>query len=196
MSRPDQTAEQRQRLLPIVARAFAELGYRRATTAELARRCQVRENILYRLWADKKAMFVASIEYVHQGSAETWATLLRADDSGRSPAERVLEYEAEHYGELGLYRIVYAGLSETDDPGIHRALRHMYGRYHRFIARQIAEHRGEGGKDSRQDAELAAWAIVGLGSVSNVGRELGLISGRRREQLFRKLGRLLLEERD
>ena len=46
MPRPNQTLEKRRELLPVIARAFAELGYRRATTAELARRCGVRENIL------------------------------------------------------------------------------------------------------------------------------------------------------
>ena len=39
--------EQRRReLAPLLARAFAELGYRRATTAELAVRCGVQEKAL------------------------------------------------------------------------------------------------------------------------------------------------------
>ena len=42
MPRPNQTAQRRKQLLPVIARAFAELGYRRATTAELAQRCKVR----------------------------------------------------------------------------------------------------------------------------------------------------------
>lgn len=41
MPRPSRLPEKRRELLPTVARAFAELGYRRATTAELARRCGV-----------------------------------------------------------------------------------------------------------------------------------------------------------
>ena len=61
MPRSDQTDEKREKLLPIVARTFAECGYRRATTAKLAQRCKVRENILHRLWPDKKTMFLASM---------------------------------------------------------------------------------------------------------------------------------------
>lgn len=38
MPRPSRREEQRKELLPILARAFADLGFRRATTAELARR--------------------------------------------------------------------------------------------------------------------------------------------------------------
>ena len=51
MPRPSKADERRRELLPLVAEAFSELGYRRATTAELAARCGVQENILYRLMA-------------------------------------------------------------------------------------------------------------------------------------------------
>jgi AcrR family transcriptional regulator len=64
------------RMLPLVARAFADLGYRRATTAALAKRCGVRENVLYRAWPDKKAMFIASIEFVWQLSMDIWQGLV------------------------------------------------------------------------------------------------------------------------
>ena len=177
----------------MVAQAFAELGYRRTTTAELARRCGVRENILYRLWPDKKAMFVASIEYVYQRLSKTWAELLRDQNAPGSPAERLLEYESRHRGDLGLYRIVFAGLSETDDPEIREALQQMYGRFHRFIRRQVAAHRDGRTNGSLPGAELSAWAIVGLGTVANIGRELGLLTGSRQRRLIADVGKLLLE---
>ena len=79
MPRPNRTAERRRELIPVIARAFTELGYRRSTTAELARRCEVQENILYRLWPDKRAMFIAAIE--HMAFDES----LRADLSRRGP---------------------------------------------------------------------------------------------------------------
>ena len=49
MPRPDRSPDRRRELAPVLARAFAELGYRRATTAELAERCGVQEKALYRL---------------------------------------------------------------------------------------------------------------------------------------------------
>src|SRR5438132_3322579 len=97
MARPSQTSQKRRELLPVVARAFAELGYRRTTTADLARRCGVRENILYRLWPDKRAMFIASIEYVFERSAAVWRRLLAdAAAADVSAAEKLLAYEASH----------------------------------------------------------------------------------------------------
>ena len=192
MARPNQTTERRKQLIPIVARTFAELGYRRATTAELARRCDVQENILYRLWPDKKAMFIAAIDYVYDLSVMLWQRLLCEGDGQSSAAQRLLAYESKHHGEFGHYRIVFAGLNETDDPDIRAALARMYKRYERFVQRQIAAHRGE--EDGPlPPAALTAWAVIGLGTVANIVRELGLVSERRRVRLIGDVGRFLLD---
>ncbi|MGD8452048.1 MAG: TetR/AcrR family transcriptional regulator [Phycisphaerae bacterium] len=193
MARPSNTDERRKALVPVVAHTFAELGYRRTTTAVLARRCEVQENILYRLWADKKAMFIAAIEYVYEMSVAIWRKMLQAQDDGRTTAERLLAYEAEHFGEFGHYRIVFAGLSETDDPDIRAALADMYRRYHRFIQREIRAHREERGCDGAPEATLAAWAVIGLGTVTGIARELTLLGDRQRRRAFGEIGRTLLE---
>ncbi len=196
MARPNLSAARRQQLLPEVARTFAELGYARTTTAELARRCGVRENILYRLWRDKQAMFIASIDYVYQLSSEIWRSLLRPGGSMLSAAERLLRYEARHHGEFGFYRIVFAGLSETRDPEIRAAVSRMYRRFHRLLCRQVETHRKRSRGRRRPDAALSAWALVGLGTVANIGREFGLLSPGARLRLLEQAGRLLLEGRD
>lgn len=194
MSRPSQADQRRERLLPIVAKSFAELGYRRTTTAELATRCKVRENILYRLWKDKKAMFIASIEYVYALSAETWQDILARNGEGQPAAERLLQYEAQHYGESGLQRLVFAGLSETNDPQIRQALRTMYRRFHRFIREQIADYRG-GREPEGPDALLSAWAVVGLGTLASIAQELGLLKAGERKRFMAQVGQLLIEGR-
>ena len=193
MARPSQLEERRQELTPIVAAAFAELGYRRTTTAELARRCGVRQNILYRLWPDKKAMFIAAIDHIYQLCTAIWKQLLEQNGSGKSSARAVLEYSSQHHGEYGLYRIVFAGLSETDDSDIRTALQQMYRRFQRYIVRQIMAHRGLDSKQAKREAEFAAWGFVGLGTLTDLGRELRLFSDRRRTEMFKGMGTLLLE---
>ncbi len=195
MPRPNQSAEKRQQLLPHIARAFAELGYRRATTSELARRCGVRENILYRLWPDKKAMFVACIDFVWRFSRRIWQGLLEGSRKGADPADLILAYESTHHGEFGFYRIVFAGLSETDDPEVREAVRLMYMRFHRFLCDQIVAHRAKGPGRVGPDAELAAWALIGLGTAASIGREFALFTPAARVSLIREAGRLLLEGR-
>jgi AcrR family transcriptional regulator len=188
MSRKNLSDERRRELVAVIAAAFAELGYRRATTALLAERCGVQETTLYRLWPDKRAMFVAAIEYVGSNSEDIWRQAMAAGDNSRSAAQRVLEYESAHLGEFGLYRILFAGWSETDDEQIAAALRGVYARFLRFIRERVAEHRAAVSPPELPAADLTAWALVGLATAANLGRELGLLGDRKRRQLLAEVG--------
>jgi hypothetical protein len=74
-------------------------------------------------------------------------------------------------------------------------MRALYGRFQRFAKRQVEAHRA--GADARglPDAGSVAWAIVGLGTVANIGRELGLLSARARREVVGEVGRTLLGRR-
>ncbi len=192
MPRPDRSPERRRELAPVLARAFAELGYRRATTAALAQRCGVQEKALYRLWPDKRAMFLAALDQVFAESEAVWERLASAGGGGGSPAERLLVHESEHHGEHRLYRIVFAGLSETDDAHIRAALAALYGRFQRLIQGHVERHRGARKRAADLDPGLVAWAIVGLGTVANIGRELEVLKPRARARLLREVGGRLL----
>ena len=195
MARTNRSEERRAELLPVVASVFAELGYRRTTTAALADRCEVQETTLYRLWKSKKAMFIASIEHVYDVSTAAWDSLLGARDDDLTPAERLLEYEATHHGEYGLYRIVFAGLSESDDDDVRSALQRMYRRYRDFIVRRLAEHAEQRGVESGLPVESAAWGLIGIGMITSTGRELGLLDDGDRSRLWSDVARLLVEGR-
>lgn len=196
MVRTSQSEERRREFVPILARAFAELGYRRASTAELAERCGVRENILYRLWKDKRAMFIASLDYIYTLAESRWrASAVGAGDS-RGKAEKMLLYEASHHGEFGHYRVVFAGLSEADDPVIRKALQDMYRKFVRFIAEQVAALRGASGPQSEArspDVVDSAWAMVGLGTILDIAKELNLMTATQRQRVLLSAGRLLMK---
>lgn len=194
MPRPNRLHEQRRELLPVVAQTFAELGYRRTTSAELAARCGVRENILYRLWPTKKAMFIAAIGAVYELTVECWRGVLERPEDGGSAAHRLLEYEARHLGRSGQYRIIFAGLNETDDREIRAALADMYRRFHAFVRDRMLEHRGGSKRSARAAAESLAWAIVGLGTVTSITRELRLLDDAARRTLMTSIGGRLLDE--
>ena len=55
-----------------IAAAFAELGYRRATSSKLAVRCGVKEQILYRQWRGKREMFVDAVIYITDNIISIW----------------------------------------------------------------------------------------------------------------------------
>ncbi|MHB1033040.1 MAG: TetR/AcrR family transcriptional regulator [Pirellulales bacterium] len=194
MPRPNQTDQQRKKLLPIVCQVFSELGYRRATTAELAARCGVRENILYRLWPDKKAIFVAAIDDLFHRRGEVWADLIARQPDPEQATKRLVAYEARHQGEFGFYRVVFTALAETDDPEIRDALVRMYRGFHDLVKRQVEVGRGKGTRKlSALPADAAAWALIGLATVSNISRLLELLTPRKREQVFAAIAEYLVE---
>lgn len=198
MARPNKSHEKRAELLPIVASAFSELGYRKATTKALAARCGVQENILYRLWADKKAMFVASIDYLFDATMARWQSMIdaaAADPGGPTASERILAYDAAHRGESGFYRITFAALSETDDKDVRDALRRMYRNFTTTIEAQITDHRRPEADPPAglPSAGVAAWALLGMATAADIGRETGLLGAAKRKRLVAEAGRWLLE---
>lgn len=194
MPRPSQLDQQRRTLLPQVCQVFSELGYRRATTAALAERCGVQENILYRLWPDKKAMFLAALDDVFAARAEKWAKLLAGKPSSTAAVHRLTAFEAKHQGEFGFYRVVFTALAETDDPDIRTALVNMYRRFHALIVRYLGTERKDAGGQAVLPAEAAAWGVIGLATVSNIIRELELLPPRQREQLFAAVAERLVSD--
>ena len=193
MPRPSQIDEQRKRLLPIVCQVFSELGYHRTTTAELAQRCGVRENILYRLWRDKKAMFLAAIVDLFQTRSKRWGEILAERPTPEQAAEALVAYEATHQGEFGFYRVVFTALVEADDPEIRAAITDMYRRFHERI-RKLIDRSGHGDKKSQGlSAEATAWALIGLATVSNIIRELDLLRPRQREDVFATIAKHLVQ---
>ncbi len=192
MPRPSTQDRRREQLVPRLAAAFARTGYARATTAALAAACGVPENTLFRLWGGKKGMYLAALDHLYERTVAVWARHLEGGGAGGasdSPAERLLDHEGSHYGEHGLYRIVFTGLSELDDPDIRAALRAMYRRFHAFVAERVASHRGDA--DLVRAAQLA-WTVIGMATVAGIGRELRLVTRRQQQELFSDVGRALL----
>jgi AcrR family transcriptional regulator len=184
MPRRSQIDEQRKRLLPVVCQAFRDFGYHRTTTAELAKRCGVRENILYRLWRDKKAMFLAAIDVIFQSRSEKWQEILATRPTPDRTAEALVAYEAKHQGEFGFYRVVFTALVEADDPEIREAIKGMYRQFHERIRKLIDAGRAGDKTSSGLSADATAWAMIGLATVSNIIRELDLLRPRQREEMF------------
>jgi AcrR family transcriptional regulator len=193
--RPSKANERRQKLLPQLAEAFGELGYRRATTAELAARCDVQETILYRLWpGKKKAMFVAAVDYLFQRRMAKWeAALAEAAGSDESRAARLIRLTGRDLGEQGLYRVIFTALDETDDPDIRQALQRLYRQYHVRVAAEVTRHRECRGARNVVGANDTAWALIGLVTFMNNALHLDLMSAKDGERLFGLMAFALLD---
>jgi len=183
--------ERRKQFTPLIAAAFIELGYRGTTTNQLAERCGVRENVLYRIWPTKKSMFLDAVEHVYGATMRAWDVVIDDAALGNTVAERILRNQADYHGRLRLYRILFAGLSE-DDPEIKSALRDVYRRFHQFIAQVITEHRKHYRRKSNLPPALAGWAMIGLGAVIDMQRELEILPVAERKALMKEVGQAML----
>lgn len=193
LSRSQRSEERRRELLPVLAAAFSEYGYRRATTAELAKRCQVRENVLYRLWPDKKGMFLAVLDYLFDRRMEKWQTEIDRSSSPESIIQRLVQLTGEDLGEQGLYRVIFTALNETEDQDIQRALQRLYHRYHERLESALRKYRQPSGESTKTQCGDTAWALIGLVSFMNIALDLELMPAKERKRLFTAMALKLIE---
>ena len=193
LPRPQKTEERRRELLPVLAAAFRELGYRRATTAELAERCQVQENILYRLWPDKKAIFVAALDYLFLRRMDKWKTEIGKAASHESGVIRLVELTSNDLGEHGLYRVIFTALNETEDVDVKNALQRLYRRYHERLVLELSKYRELSGISTATECADSAWALIGLVSFMNIALDLDLMDGKERKRLFSAMAFKLID---
>lgn len=189
MARPSLAHQRREDLLPVIASTFGKMGYRRTTTAGLARACRVQETQLYRLWPSKKAMFLAVLNDLYKLETDGWKRLLAEGDVDRGVAS-ILSTEARTRGESALHRITLSALSESDDPEITDAVVRMYKQFHQFIRDILQRYHARAPVDDADplDPSLAAWALIGLGTITNIGRAFNLFSRPTQKKLILAAG--------
>ena len=179
-------------LLPRVAEVFGELGYRRATTASIAESCGVQETILYRLWDDKKAMFLAAIDHLFTWRISRIRSVLEKVPENENPLDHLVDDVAGTLGDHGLQRIIYAALGELGDPEIRDGLRDMYRHNYDVIFNLLDNSPEAQCPPPPASLEDAPWAIMGLVTMMDLTSELDLLGPRQRKQVFKRLARALL----
>lgn len=184
MAIPRMNEDKRTQFLPVIARYFSMRGYDGATTAGIAEACGVRQNVLYRIWPDKEAMFVAVVRYIQACTIQFWEDISR--QKNETKAEAILRMQSRDHGVMGYYRVVYSGLLQ-ESTSIRRAIREMYHGIHQYIAQVVEAHRLERGQlDFRFDADVAAWGMMGLGAMVDIQRELQIKSQKSRAAMLRE----------
>jgi AcrR family transcriptional regulator len=183
MSVPRLNEDKRDHFLPLIAQYFSDHGYDGATTAGIAKTCGVRQNVLYRIWTDKEAMFVAVIEFIHSYTIEFWDSI--APKKGETKVEAILRLQSKDHGSLRYYRIIFSGLLQ-DSKDVRKALRRLYVGIHEYIERAVESHREQRRKTSGKfNPDVAAWGMMGLAAMADIQRELRIKSQSSRETLLR-----------
>ena len=157
-------AQRRGQLLDVAAALFAERGYARTTTAELARAAGVTEPIIYRHFASKRDLFVALIERTGEQTLELWSRTLADAQDPRERLTRLLGANVMVTDETGraAYRVITQSITEVDDPEIRNALDGHFHQLHTFLCAEIVHGQEERRVGRRFDAEVIAWILIDL----------------------------------
>jgi AcrR family transcriptional regulator len=157
-------AQRRQQLLDCAAELFADLGYARATTAQLAKAAGVTEPILYRHFASKRDLFVALIDRTSDDTIHEWeADLAEAKDPAHRLRLLLDDNPMVKPGGQSAYRVILQAMTEVDDPLIKDALDRHMKRLHAFIAAEIRRAQETHRVTARFSADIIAWMLIYLG---------------------------------
>lgn len=154
-------AQRREQLLDRAATLFAEKGYARATTAQLARSAGVTEPIIYRHFKSKRELFIALIERAGAMTLAMWKRHLRG---ASDPAERLRRLIGDNPMVMpegrDAYRVVLQAITEVDDKEIHDAVEAHMNALHQFLVGEVERAQAEHKVTSRFPAEIIAWLLV------------------------------------
>jgi AcrR family transcriptional regulator len=108
------SAEVRSRILSAAAALFAERGYGDATTREIARRADVAEQVIFRIYPTKQALFDAAVvEPFDQFLSEYTARWLAAPTPGGKPEEVLQQFVEELHDLVRENRQLVAALASS-----------------------------------------------------------------------------------
>lgn len=157
-------AKRREQLLDCAAALFAERGYARATTAELARAAGVTEPIIYRHFKSKRDLFIALIERTGKQTIEQWREDL---SNAADPAQRLKTLIGDNpmVSQQGrdAYRVFLQAITEVDDEDIHKAWNAHIHSLQQFLAMELARAQENRRVTRHIPAELIAWLLIDIG---------------------------------
>lgn len=157
-------AQRREQLLDCASTLFAEHGYARATTAQLARAAGVTEPIIYRHFKSKRDLFVALIKRTGKHTLDQWKQdLVGADD----PAERLRRLIGDNpmVSATGrdAYRVFLQAISEVEDEKIQEAINTHIARVHAFLMVELERAQKAHRVTNKFSAEVLAWLLINIG---------------------------------
>ncbi len=171
-------AERRQALLETATRIFAERGYRRTTTAEIAAEAGVSEPILYRHFPSKVELFIACIESGWQAMEARWTTAIDEVADGRELLELFLRVQSEiRKTKPQLIGLLVQGLADAPaDPTIQAYMRKHVRRVHGLMTKVFTAVQERGGIAPDRDPQAEAWTHMGVSFVSMLAGRLGVMT--------------------
>ena len=167
----------RAHLLDTAARVFTEGSYRGTTTAEIARAAGISEPIIYRHFASKRDLYMATIEHVWENARAGWVAAVEASTDACAAVEAIQKgHVSGRSAKLQLAELWVQALSEaSEDAELKKHLRRHMREVHDFLADLIRKGQADGVIVADRDADAEAWIMLSGGILGMVGRRIGLL---------------------
>ena len=161
----------REHLLETAARVFTEGSYRGTTTAEIARAAGISEPIIYRHFASKRDLYIATIEHVWEKARAGWEQAVEASTDACAAVEAIHKgHVSVRSAKLQLAELWVQALSEaSEDPELKKHLRRHMREVHDFLA-DLDPSRSSAGDDLGQARRRRRGVDHALGRDSRDGR--------------------------
>jgi AcrR family transcriptional regulator len=168
--------ERRQAVLDTACRVFCETSYRGATMAEIAREAGITEPILYRHFASKRDLYLASLDETWRNFRGVCEQALAENPAGCLGA--IADAYMAKKSKLRLVDLWIQALTEaSDDTVIAKAIRGQIRDVHDFFADVIRRGQAEGAVHLDRDPTAEAWMFVAGGLLATIDHRLGGLLG-------------------
>ncbi|HXF50342.1 MAG TPA: TetR/AcrR family transcriptional regulator [Dehalococcoidia bacterium] len=167
-------AARRRQILETARATFAQQGYEKTSTADLARAAGLSEAALYRHFAGKKELFLEVIRSTGPKLLDIWEDIsYQVED----PVETLWAIGVHYYDHLRSHsanmKLQFRALSDADDPDIREALRANFAAFVDFVSDTLEEGKVRGIVRREVDSRLVAWQFLGIGLMLDTLHLLG-----------------------
>lgn len=174
----------REQLLDAAVEAFAESGYRGASTANIAARLGVSEPTLFRHFPSKRALYLAAIDR----SADVLIAQWRALAAGcATPTEALLEVGRWYFAELlrdSRHLVLrFRSYGEASDPEVGERVRARFREVFAFVEELHERARRDGLIAADTDIRARTWLFMAIGTLLDATQILGLRADLRLEDM-------------
>jgi AcrR family transcriptional regulator len=156
--------DRRASILAAATEVFAEVGYLRGKTAEVARRVGVSEPVVFQNFGTKATLFAAVVDH----AADHVCRLVDRMTAGRTPVTAVLATMLDpdhltHVHSAGAVGAIFADASAiTGEPAVETAARDSTRRFATAIAALLDRGKTDGELRPDLDTRAAAWWLLSL----------------------------------
>lgn len=169
-----EAAERRRHIVEAAMKVFAGKSYGTATTADVARVAEVSQATIFKHFATKRDLFLATLARTTDLVLERWQ---EAADGQPTPLEGLQAitriYSLMAATDQVTFRVRIRAVAESDDPVIQEAARASYVTIIGFLRDLIQKAKDAGQLPESVDATAAAWYFLSVGQGFNLNHFVG-----------------------